>query len=693
MDKKFDKMSVAALSVRVTLAMDEAPTTVIIQRYLDALPGDTAAEPIVRELLEQAAGRLRLLCATFLYKSYPRLTRPPVNLETDELLGGVVAGLLTALRTTRPPTVRRFFALANQHMRWQLNDLARRLDERPAAAELTKTGVAAPPSSTASDLSPDGRRMLEVIEGLPEDEREVFDLVGIQGLTHAEVAMVVGVSEKTVQRRLNRARLLLAERLADLRPATSCELTPPPGDTPPALRKVPMASNPQVLELLEEMLNSGKTPEEVCRDCLELLPEVRQRWQEFQLIDVQIRTLLPGLGTGPHASTTAPPGSVPAVPAAFGRYPAAALPAHVGRYRVERLLGEGGFGRVYLAHDEQFQRPVAIKVPHAHLVAQAGDAEAYLAEARTVASLDHPNIVPVFDVGSTEPFPCFVVSKYIDGSNLATKVQASRPVRWKHVPNWWRPLPRRCTTPTSRGSSIGTSSRATSCSTGAASRSWRTSGWPCGNRTWVRGPRYAGTPAYMSPEQARGEGHRVDGAVGHFQPGRGLLRIAHRPAALSWQNRGTNCWNRSPASRPVRPGRWDDTIPKELERICLKALSKRASGAVHRRPGTWPTTCGTSWPGASERPRSCDHGPAASNQAGAAADPRRQSRRADLAPPISRPVKIVPKGLRSFDAHDADFFLELLPGPRDRDGLPESIRFWKTRIEETGRRTTPSRWG
>ena len=118
MDKKFDKMSVAALSVRVTLAMDEAPTTVIIQRYLDALPGDTAAEPIVRELLEQAAGRLRLLCATFLCKNYPRLTHPPVNLETDELLGGVVAGLLTALRTTRPPTVRRFFALANQHMRW-----------------------------------------------------------------------------------------------------------------------------------------------------------------------------------------------------------------------------------------------------------------------------------------------------------------------------------------------------------------------------------------------------------------------------------------------------------------------------------------------------------------------------------------------------------------------------------------------
>jgi RNA polymerase sigma-70 factor (ECF subfamily) len=213
--------------------MHEEPTTVIIQRYLDALPGDTTAEPVVRELLERAVGRLRLLCATFLYKSYPRLTRPPVNLETDELLGGVVAGLLTALRTTRPPTVRRFFALANQHMRWQLNDLARRLDEQPAAAALAERGVAAPPASTASGLSPDGRRMLGAIEGLPEDEREVFDLVGIQGLTHGEAAAVVGVSEKTVQRRLNRARLLLAERLADLRPATPSEPLSP-GDTHPA---------------------------------------------------------------------------------------------------------------------------------------------------------------------------------------------------------------------------------------------------------------------------------------------------------------------------------------------------------------------------------------------------------------------------------------------------------------------------
>jgi RNA polymerase sigma-70 factor (ECF subfamily) len=212
--------------------MNEEPTTFVIQRYLDALQEGTAAEPIIRDLLDRAVRRLRLLCDSLLQRSYPRLTQPPLNLETDELLNRVVAGLLTALRKVRPPTVRQFFALANQHMRWQLNDLARLLDEQPRAAPLAESGVAAPPSSSDSILSPDARRMLQAIEGLPEDEREVFELVRIQGLLYAEAAEVIGVSVKTVQRRLNRARLLLAEQLGDLRPAAPGRPTEAPGDTP-----------------------------------------------------------------------------------------------------------------------------------------------------------------------------------------------------------------------------------------------------------------------------------------------------------------------------------------------------------------------------------------------------------------------------------------------------------------------------
>src|SRR5450755_3163642 len=105
---------------------------------------------------------------------------------------------------------------------------------------------------------------------------------------------------------------------------------------------------------------------------------------------------------------------------------AESTPSQIGRYRIEKVLGQGGFGLVYLAHDGQLQRLVAIKVPHRKLVDRPESAEAYLTEARTVANLDHPNIVPVHDVGRTEDCPFFIVSKYIDGTDLASRLKQSR---------------------------------------------------------------------------------------------------------------------------------------------------------------------------------------------------------------------------------------------------------------------------
>ena len=116
--------------------MSDDRTTAVVERYLVALAGDAPADPVVRALLDRAVGRLRVLCASLLHRSYPRLTRPPLNLEADEMLGAVVERLLKAMREVRPRTVRQFFALANQHMRWELNDLARRLDDQPDAVEL-----------------------------------------------------------------------------------------------------------------------------------------------------------------------------------------------------------------------------------------------------------------------------------------------------------------------------------------------------------------------------------------------------------------------------------------------------------------------------------------------------------------------------------------------------------------------------
>ena len=198
-------------------AKNDERTTAVVQRYLDDLAGDSPAEPIVRALLDRAVRRLHLLCATLLHRSYPRLTRPPLNLQADELLGAIAERLLKALREARPRTVRQLFALANQHMRWELNDLARRLDEQPDAAEL-REGLVPGPASSVSGLSPDGLRMLQAIDELPEEEREVFDLVRIQGITQTEVAQLLDVSVATVRRRLTRGLQLLAEQLADLRP-------------------------------------------------------------------------------------------------------------------------------------------------------------------------------------------------------------------------------------------------------------------------------------------------------------------------------------------------------------------------------------------------------------------------------------------------------------------------------------------
>src|SRR5262249_12036707 len=152
------------------------------------LRSDEPAEPVVRELLSKAVNRLHLLCCTLLSRSYPRLARPPLNLQPDEMLSAVVERLLKALRQTRPKTMRQFFALASKHMHWELNDLARRLDNRRPALALRESSLPAPEPSSSSQLSLNARRMLDAIENLPEEEREVFDLLRIQGMTQAEAA-------------------------------------------------------------------------------------------------------------------------------------------------------------------------------------------------------------------------------------------------------------------------------------------------------------------------------------------------------------------------------------------------------------------------------------------------------------------------------------------------------------------------
>lgn len=201
--------------------MNDERTTHAVEGYLNELAGvrgDASAEPVIRALLARSMDRLYILCSSMLFRGYPRLTLPPLNLQVDEMLSALVERLLKALRDARPTSVRHFFALASQHMRWELNDLARRLDNQEPVLELRESGIVAPAESTESQLNPRTRRILDAIENLPDEEREVFNLVRIQGMTQNEAAELLDVSPKTVYRRLVRGLSLLTSQLADLRP-------------------------------------------------------------------------------------------------------------------------------------------------------------------------------------------------------------------------------------------------------------------------------------------------------------------------------------------------------------------------------------------------------------------------------------------------------------------------------------------
>ena len=355
-------------------------------------------------------------------------------------------------------------------------------------------------------------------------------------------------------------------------------------------------------------------------------------------------------------------------------------PSTIGRYRILRVLGQGGFGRVYLAQDDELGRPVAIKVPHPHRIAGPEDVQAYLAEARALASLDHPHIVPVHDVGRSEDGLCYVVSKYIEGDDLAVRIRTAR-LSSRGSAELIAAVAEALHHAHSRGVIhrdvkpanilLDTSDRPFVADFGLAQ---------C-DEGFGAGSGLAGTPAYMSPEQARGEGHRVDGRSDIFSLGTVFYELlTGRKAFLGSTPRDLL---EQIARIEVRPPRhFDDLMPREPERICLKALSKRAADRYPtalamaddlRKYLETATTFSRSPSLASvTAPTEASFPSHASRSSGGGGTEMSSPR-----------VVIVPKGLRSFDRQDADFFLELLPGPRDRDGLPDSLRFWKTRIEAT----------
>jgi class 3 adenylate cyclase/tetratricopeptide (TPR) repeat protein len=249
------------------------------------------------------------------------------------------------------------------------------------------------------------------------------------------------------------------------------------------------------------------------------------------------------------------------------------LPSAFGRYQVRRRLGTGGFGDVYLGHDTELDRPVAIKVVRAGPGRSQGESDPSLQEARRLARLRHPGIVTVHDVG-VHHGEVYVVSDYLDGPDLGTWLTDHRPT-WRESAQIVAAIAdalahvhaqlvvHRDVKP---ANIIMVAGAPVLVDFGLALDETQAGGSEKGT--------ISGTPWYMSPEQAAGMAHRIDGRTDIYSLGVVFYELltgrvpfrATGPSELLRQVRD---------DEPQPPRQLAPQIPPELERVCLRAMAKR----------------------------------------------------------------------------------------------------------------------
>jgi serine/threonine-protein kinase len=323
----------------------------------------------------------------------------------------------------------------------------------------------------------------------------------------------------------------------------------------------PAADQARVRQLLQDVLDSGSSLEEACRESPELLPQLRKRWERVRAIQAQVGELFPAPESTPGPGVTLPMRSVVELPQIPG-------------YDVQGVLGRGGMGVVFKAWHLRLHRPVALKMLLVGACATRAEKLRFVREAEAVANLTHPNIVQVHDVGDHDGQPYFTM-EFVDGDSLAEQLKgAPQPPRQAaalaatlaeavHAAHLSRII-HRDLKPANILLTADGMPKITDF--GLARRLEDASGLTMSGAA-------VGTPGYMAPEQAQGKSHAVGAAADIYALGSILYELlTGRPPFRA--ETAAETVQQVISREPLPPSRLSANVPRDLETICLTCLRK-----------------------------------------------------------------------------------------------------------------------